>query len=57
MKEPSEGINNLLKKGIFNHWKKDVNCSLVKKSRKMSCICNYTILYFCCFENMPIKLR
>ena len=47
----------ILKKGIFNHWKKDVNYSLVKKSRKMSCICNYTILPLCCFENMPIKLR
>lgn len=39
----------ILKKGIFNHWKKDVNYSLVKKTRKMSCICNYAILYFGCF--------
>ena len=23
----------ILKKGIFNHWKKDVNCSLVKKKQ------------------------
>lgn len=46
----------ILKKGIFNHWKKDVNCSLVKKSRKMPSICNYVTLYFCCFENILFEV-
>ena len=40
----------ILKKVIFNHWKKDVNCSLVKKSREMSCICNYAIFIFLLFR-------
>ena len=33
-------------------FEKDINRSLVKKSRKMPCICNYVILYFRCFENI-----